>query len=104
MLLGQSRMLDQHGLGYLARHVDQIGIQFQIGIAQQRHAALPRPDEFARPSNLQVLAGDLEAVGVLENDLQPLAGDLPQRPSLDQHTTRFVLAAPDPPPQLVQLR
>jgi hypothetical protein len=41
VLLGQSRMLDQHGLGHLARHVDQIGIQFQIGIAQQRHAALP---------------------------------------------------------------
>ena len=90
-------------LDRITRHFDQVGIHLQVGVAQQRHATLPGADKLAGAADMQVLAGDLEAVGVLENDLQPLAGDVAQRPGIDQHTTRFVLAAADPAAQLVQL-
>ena len=72
MFLRKFRMLRQHFFGHVPCHFKQIGIHLQIGITQQWDAALARPDELARTANLQVLPGDLEAVGVLENARQRL--------------------------------
>ncbi len=61
MRRGLLRRVVQHVLGNGARLFHQRRI-FQIGIAQQRQAALPRADEFAGAAQAQVLAGDFETV------------------------------------------
>ena len=74
----------------------QIGVGLQVGIAQQRHAALAAADKLARTPQLQVLAGDLETVGMLENDLQTLACHRRQGLGIEQDAGGLVGAAPDP--------
>src|SRR5690606_10483952 len=97
--LGLRRIVREQVLGQLARRLDQFGIAVEVGIAQQRHAALARTNELARAADLEVLARDREAVGVLEDDLEPRTPGL--RPGLggDQDGCGFRRAAPPTRPR-----
>src|SRR3954470_738740 len=53
-----------------AGRLDQIDVALEVGEAQQRRAALALAEEFAGAALLQIVARDLEAVGVLVDDLQ----------------------------------
>ncbi len=59
------------------------------------------PDQLALAAQLQVDLGQAEAVGVLVQRAQPDRARRRRRP--DEQAARTVLAAPDPPAQLVQL-
>ena len=83
----------QQPLRRRARRVEQSGVGFEVGVAQQRHAALAAAEEFAGAAQAQVLAGDLEAVGVLEDDLQARARRLAERMGVEQDAGRIVGAA-----------
>ena len=78
--------------------------RLEVGEAQQRQARLPRAEEFARAADAQVGTRDLEAVGLLEDHLEPRLGGVRQR-LLEQQDARALRgAAPDAPAQLMQLR
>ena len=96
MALGQFGVSGEHFLRHPSRHLHQIGIHFQIGVAQQRHAALAAADKLAGAAQLQVTAGDLEAVGVFVDDLQPLTRRLAERAGVEQDATGLVRPASDP--------
>ena len=89
-------MTAQHLIDAIAGRLDQFSVGFEINIAQQRHPALPRPDELAWPAQAQILPGNLETVGMLENDFQTLPGNLTQGPRIQQDATGFVGATSHP--------
>ena len=64
-------------LQHLARRgdrlIDKLAVALEIGKAQQRLAALPLAEIFARPAQLEVALGDFEAVRALVDYLQPRA-------------------------------
>jgi hypothetical protein len=62
--------------------------------AQQRHARLPGAQEFAGTADQQVLARDLEAVGILENNLEAHFCDIAYR--LSNSRMHVDSAAPRP--------
>ena len=68
---GLFRGVPEHFFSDTAGQFDQCRVGFQIGVTQQRHTGLAAADEFTGAAQVQVLAGDLEAVAVLVNDLQP---------------------------------
>ena len=78
----------------VARLLDQRDVALEVGEAQQRHARLARAEELARTADQEVLARDLEAVGVLEDDLEPQLGDSPTGSS--NSSTQVLSAAPRP--------
>ncbi len=65
MRRGGRRILLQQLVGGVARLLDQRDVLLEIGEAQQRHARLPRAQEFAGAADDEVLPRDLEAVVVL---------------------------------------
>ena len=93
----------QQAFRLVAGQLDQIAIEFEIGVAQQRHAALAAADELAGAAQVQVLPRDLEAVRVLEDDLQSRPRRFGERPGIKQCADRLVRAATDAAAQLVQL-
>ena len=100
---GVLRRIAQHVFRHGARLFDQRGV-FEVGVAQERQAALPGPDEFAGAAQAQVLARDLETVGALEDHFQARARQLAQRLGIEQDAGRLRRAAADATAQLVQLR
>jgi hypothetical protein len=56
----------QQMLGHVARQFDQIGIEFKIGVTQERHTGLAAADELAGAAQMQILAGNLKTVGILD--------------------------------------
>ncbi len=82
----------------LSRAVEQFGVVGEPRHAELRQAVLARSEHLAGAAKLQVHLGQPEAV--------PLAGDRPQARQLgvaEQDAERRVRAAPDPPPELVEL-
>ena len=65
---------------------------------------LARAQEFARSADHEVLARDLEPVGVLEDHLEAQLRDFAQRLLEQQHAGALCRAPPDAAAQLVQLR
>jgi len=88
--------------------VEQARVGGQVGEAQERVARLARAEEFARPADLQVAPGDLEAVAGFLHGAQALLGGVADAPAVvggvEQHAGRRRCTAPDAPAQLVQLR
>src|SRR5690349_20062705 len=64
--------------------VEQVEIGLEVGEAQQRNAALARPQHLPGTAQAQVMARDLEAVVVLEDDFKPLARGLRERVLVEQ--------------------
>src|SRR5258708_16822189 len=95
-------------LQHLCRRVDRLGYQLAIALeireAQQRLAALPLAQILARPAQLEIALRDLETVGALEDDLQPVAGGLRQRFAEKQNAHPVAPPPAAAPAQLVQLR
>src|SRR5882762_2871260 len=73
MALGAPGMITQQLRRDIARRFEKIDILFQIGEAQHRHAALARTQQLPRAAQAQIVARDLEAVGILVDDAQTLA-------------------------------
>ena len=104
MRLCPPRSFLQQALSDTARQFDQLGIQLKIGVAQERHAGLTAPDEFTRPAQVQILAGNLETIGVLVDDFQACPRCRRQGRLIEQDAGRIVGAASDAAAQLMQLR
>src|SRR4051812_31854879 len=94
-------VLDKVG-GRLARRLHQVGVERQVGEAEQGIAALTFANELAGTAQLEVALRDLEAIGVLENDAQPLARISLQRLAEKQHADAVPRAAPDAAAQLME--
>ena len=71
MLLDQLR-------GDVAGVFQQVQILFQVGEAQHGDAALACTEKFAGAADIEVLAGDFKAVGVLVNHFEPRFGQFAQ--------------------------
>ena len=56
MRRGRRGLAAQQLVGSVARRLDQSRVALQIGEAEQRHAGLPRPQEFAGAAEQQVTA------------------------------------------------
>src|SRR5205814_3534474 len=95
-------------LEHLCRRFDRLrderGVALQIREAQQRLAALPLAQILAGATQLEIALRDLETIGALEDDRQPVAGSLRQRVAEKQDAYAFARAAADAPAQLMQLR
>src|SRR5688572_5553360 len=71
--------------GRAARRVEQIEVGVDVGETQHRDPALARAEELAGAAQPQVLARDLEAVAVLEDDLQPRPRGVGERVLVEQY-------------------
>src|SRR5690348_11373011 len=78
------RAVREELVGDAACGLQQVGIALEVGEAQQRRAALPGAEEFARAAQREVLARDLEAVVALVDDLQTLARHVRERLVVEQ--------------------
>jgi hypothetical protein len=65
-------MTPDHLRGRITRKFEQINVGVDIGVAQHRHPALARTEEFARAAQRQILSRDLEPVGILVDDFHAL--------------------------------
>src|SRR5690606_34405134 len=94
-----------HQLGRRAsRRLDEVAVALELGKAQHRHAALALAQELARAAQLEVAARHLEAVGVLVDDLQPLARRGGEVVREKQDADALAGPAADAAAQLVELR
>src|SRR6516225_2273575 len=81
----------------------QACVAFQIANLQCWQTALGRSEDIARTSQFPVRFSDFEAVyGLFQN--RELRGCLFRLVRAQQNASRFVFAAADPSPELVQLR
>src|SRR5882672_817448 len=104
MLLRQSGMLGEQDLGGGARRLQEVFILIEVGKTKERRTALAGAEVFPRAAHEQVLARDGEAVGVLEDDLEPSPSGVAERALIEEHARRLGAAASDSPAQLMQLR
>src|SRR5579862_1764149 len=81
---GRPRIFLQKDIRRLARLARERLVLLQVGIAQQRRAALALAKILAGAAQLQVLARDLEAVAVFENDLEPRTRSIRERRGVQQ--------------------
>src|SRR5215467_10265417 len=86
------------------RDFQNLLVAHDVGDAECGDARLSRAHHLARPSNLKVLLGDLEAVRGLFHYLQPLARLFGLLKLREQNAETLRRAAPDSPAQLMQLR
>ena len=68
-----------------------------------RQAALGETEDVALAAQLEVLLGEVEAVGQLDDGGEPLPADRPLGDVRDEHAERLGGAASDPAAELVQL-
>ena len=99
------------GLGHeLPREVagsfEEGAVGTEAGEAEIAEAGLTGAEELALSAELPVAVGELEAVGRLDERLEPCLGDLGElqfRPR-DQKSLRLLPPSPDPAAQLVEQR
>ena len=82
----------------------QVGVAHEVGDLELHEAGLARAEQFARAAQLQVAAGDLEAVVRAAQHREPLLRERRERRVPEQHAARRLAAAADAAAQLVQLR
>ncbi len=87
-----------------ARDLKQIGVLLQPGDAERLHARLPRSEKVAFTTQAQVLFRDAEAIVALAHDGEAGLGRFAERRLVEEDAGRGLLAAADPPAQLVKLR
>ena len=68
-------LFNQHR-GDFACLFQEVQVFFEVGETQHGDAALARAEKFAGAADVEVLAGDFEAVGVFVDDFQPRFGKL----------------------------
>src|SRR6266849_3501347 len=82
---------------------DQLLVDREIGEAQARQPALPRPQHLAGAAQPQILLGDAKPVLGFAQDLETPLGDGTERRLVEEQAARRLIAAADAAAQLVQL-
>src|SRR5690606_32497022 len=93
----------QYRLGQLAGLLDDLAVVHQVSHGQLRQARLPGAAQVTGPAQPEVQLGDREAVGVLDERLEP-AARLPGGVAGDEQAEALVRAAAHAPAELVELR
>ena len=88
-----------HRLGGL---LQQPGVRVDIPHPKREFPALPDAEQLPRPSELQILRGDMEAVIGLVQNFQPFHG-FRLLVRADEDAVALVLPAAHPPPELMKL-
>ena len=91
-------LFNQQGSDF-ARLFQEVQVFFEVGEAQHGNAALARAEKFAGSADIEVLAGDFEAVGVFVDDFQPRFGEFAQGFGKQEDAHAFCRAAPSARPR-----
>src|SRR3954466_15248142 len=81
--------------GSTACRLDQRAVAAEVGEAEQRVAALPLADVFARAAQLEVVTRDLESIAVLVDHLEPRARGMRKACAEEQDADALARAAAD---------
>src|SRR5688500_18104524 len=85
-------------------YFQDVAVAYEVPGAELRQPRLPRAEEVARSTQLEIALGNREAVVRLGHRPQPLARVVAPRRLIEQDAVRVPLAAADPSAELVQLR